>query len=101
MKFYILYVKTRRILIECGGWEWNTEERREERERRIDEQIVFPTTNYTTITATTDYTGRMYSSIGRRSIVDDIYRSVGEVQEIAFKAMLENNAQTLKESSEK
>ena len=102
MKFYILYVRTRRIRVEVGGWEWNTDERRERLEQQINAQIVMPAqTPYTMITGTTNLPGHPYVSIGRGSIVNDLWRSVGEVQEIAFKAMLENNAQTLKESSEK
>ena len=43
MRFYVLYVQTNRIKLRVGGWRMHSrDERREERDRRLGEMIVWP-----------------------------------------------------------
>lgn len=113
MKFYVLYVKTRRVSFAVGGWEWDNDERRERREQRINDQIIMPVP-YADLTQRRRKLRREverrveYTATGtmHRSLYEEIdypalmYRSVDDALQIGFKAMIDHNAQTLKESNE-
>lgn len=109
MKFYILYVKTRRFQVEVGGWDFNSDERREERERRIDEQIIMPSpvrvTQASMEVPITNRPGVPYAQLTERGRRRAAYTmtahltSGGEAyfRDLVFRAMLQKNAETLKE----
>ena len=109
VKFYILYVKTRRIRIAVGGWDINSDERREERERQINEQIIMPSpvrvTQASVEVPITNRPGVPYAQLTERGYSRAAFTATahgdGHFRHLMFRASLQKNAEILEKGRRK